>query len=1001
MKKKAVSRIGKSLAMFLLLSSSLPFSLAYAETVEEVPTSETTISTMADDPLKDKTESTTDHVPTIEESDKEETRTTTSETASTEETKTTESSTADSTKKKPKPKPFGGGIGPQTMNLIEGVDIDANFAQLLRTNKSTTNAGAPWSGFGKAQDQLTDDDMAALNEIKVESKNLASLKGIEYAINLIRLVCYNNQITNLDVSLNTKLTELDCAGNQLPNLDVSANTALISLICGSNQFTSIDVSSNLSLKTLNCSNLQLTSLNLTANVALVNLYCANNQLVNLDITNNPDLTTLYCYNNQLISLDLSGNPEIKEILCYKNLIKSLDISTNTKLDKIDCKENKIDTLIAKDSVSLREIDCSQNNLSNLDISNCKKLVQLECYYNSISSLNVSGNTALKVLSASGNSLTSIDVSTNLNLESFGCNSNTISNLDTSTNSKLVYLYCNDNLLTSLDLSSNQALNTLNCNNNQLTILSTTNNPNLETLYCNNNHLTGLNIDNRTNLRTLECNNNQLTTLNTVGNSNLRTINCDNNRINVLSISDSTKLEELNCNRNQLETLDVSNNIVLRQLRCSENKISDITSANNLNNLTDLNFSSQRIRIPVPSVSSGGNATVDILRTTAQAGLSSSNGNVSPLPSFAYSGNDILLSNVTKASLSDKYINFSYNGSQLVEGAASGSKHFSGTITFFSASDLNNELSANKKKVNSGEEVEWTWKITSISTKRAEDIHATLNLPTGLVINPSSIQKNGSPATISDMDGTNSLGNLSTGQTITFTFKTTASGNAEEWLEAKGRLDWKDDLLTSPYHNEETVGVQILDEEQTYTPKDSNDIALQSVPISFDYGSHHVVSSSAQTHHLGAANYQSNTNVVTDGFYTRVKDDRTTSTGWKLTAKLSEFRDSGNQVMPNGAGTSLKLENMTIERVTDRDTPQEVIDPTPSGADVPSSVTATETLVAGQATAKTLVHAQVNEGRETWQLRMPFDKVSLNVPANAGKKATRYRARLTWSLDDTL
>lgn len=93
--------------------------------------------------------------------------------------------------------------------------------------------------------------------------------------------------------------------------------------------------------------------------------------------------------------------------------------------------------------------------------------------------------------------------------------------------------------------------------------------------------------------------------------------------------------------------------------------------------------------------------------------------------------------------------------------------------------------------------------------------------------------------------------------------------------------------------------------------------------------------------------------------------------------------------------------MTIERVTDRDTPQEVIDPTPSGADVPSSVTATETLVAGQATAKTLVHAQVNEGRDTWQLRMPFDKVSLNVPANAGKKATRYKARLTWSLDDTL
>ena len=148
------------------------------------------------------------------------------------------------------------------------------------------------------------------------------------------------------------------------------------------------------------------------------------------------------------------------------------------------------------------------------------------------------------------------------------------------------------------------------------------------------------------------------------------------------------------------------------------------------------------------------------------------------------------------------------------------------------------------------------------------------------------------------------------------------------------------------------------------------------------------------------NYQSNTNVVTDGFYTRIKDDRSVSTGWKLTAKLSDFKDSSNSLMPNGTGTSLKLENMSIERVTDRDTPQETIDPSPTGADVPSSVQTTETLVAGQPTAKTLVSAQPNEGQDTWQLRMPFDKISLNLPANAGKKGTIYKAKLTWSLDDT-
>lgn len=827
MKKIAVSRIGKSLALLLLLSSSLPFSLAYAETVEEVPTSETTISTMADDPLKDKTESTTDHVPTIEESDKEETKTTTSETASTEETKTTESSTEDATKKKPKPKPFGGGIGPQTVNLIEGVDIDADFAQVLRTDKLTTNGGGAWSGFGKAQDQLTDDDMADLHAVDLFNKGLTSVLGIEYAVNLIELNCNRNTFVNLDMSRNLKLQRISCDEIGLTTLNVDGLTDLVVLSCSFNELTNLDLSTNIALQQLSIQNNQFTTVDVSNNINLRNFACQSNKISTLNVNNNIYLELLECHTNQLTSLNLVANTALKILYCQSNKLTGLDVTSNILLEVLNCEKNPLGVLNLSANALLKELECNLNQLSNLDLSFNTGLITLGCYGNQLSSLDLSSNTSLKKV------------------------------------------------------------------------------------YCFGNNLT-----------------------------------------NLASIS-SCQL---------LQTLD-----------CRDNLISDITSTNNLTNLTYLRATGQRLTMSVPAVSFGGQASVDILKTTGHTGLTATNGDISPTPSFTYSGDNIILSNVTRASLSDKYINFSYDGTQLTEGAASGTKSFSGTITFFNASDLVNELSANKKKVNSGDEVDWTWKITSTSVKKAEDVHATLDLPAGWVVDPSSITKNGSPATMSDIDGTNSHGDMDTGDVITFTFKTTASGNADEWLDVKGRLDWKDDTITSPYDNESKVSIQILDEEQTYTPKDSNDIALQSVPISFDYGSHHVVSSSAQTHHLGAANYQSNTNVVTDGFYTRVKDDRTTSTGWKLTAKLSEFRDSGNQVMPNGAGTSLKLENMTIERVTDRDTPQEVIDPTPSGADVPSSVTATETLVAGQATAKTLVHAQVNEGRETWQLRMPLTR----------------------------
>jgi hypothetical protein len=48
------------------------------------------------------------------------------------------------------------------------------------------------------------------------------------------LYCSNNQLTSLDVSKNTDLTNLSCENNQLTALDVSKNTALTYLECRDN-----------------------------------------------------------------------------------------------------------------------------------------------------------------------------------------------------------------------------------------------------------------------------------------------------------------------------------------------------------------------------------------------------------------------------------------------------------------------------------------------------------------------------------------------------------------------------------------------------------------------------------------------------------------------------------------------------------------------------------------------------------------------------------------------
>ena len=101
---------------------------------------------------------------------------------------------------------------------------------------------------------LTCEEIVDITTIDVSNKGIQSLKGIEFFTALEYLSCTGNQLTTLDVSKNTKLTQLYCTENQLTTLDVSNNTALTKLDCGYNQLTTLDVSKNTALVELRCIN---------------------------------------------------------------------------------------------------------------------------------------------------------------------------------------------------------------------------------------------------------------------------------------------------------------------------------------------------------------------------------------------------------------------------------------------------------------------------------------------------------------------------------------------------------------------------------------------------------------------------------------------------------------------------------------------------------------------------------------------------------------------------
>ncbi|MBJ2175885.1 chromosome condensation regulator RCC1, partial [Aureibaculum sp. A20] len=143
--------------------------------------------------------------------------------------------------------------------------------------------------------------------LSVSSKNISDLTGIEDFVALEELLCFNNQLSNLDISNNLALKELKCYSNNLTNLNVKNNTALTLLHCYYNDITALDVSYNISLEDLRCGNSLLTALDVTNNINLQKLIVANAALTSLNLSNNNLLEWLRCNDNELASLNIKND----------------------------------------------------------------------------------------------------------------------------------------------------------------------------------------------------------------------------------------------------------------------------------------------------------------------------------------------------------------------------------------------------------------------------------------------------------------------------------------------------------------------------------------------------------------------------------------------------------------------------------------------------------------------------------------------------------------------
>ena len=198
---------------------------------------------------------------------------------------------------------------------------------------------------------LTEEERNNILSIDVRNNKISDLSGIQYFPYLNTLICYNNIITSIDVSMLDYLTELSCSYNNIHSIIL--NESLKYLDCYANEISDLNVRNCINLKKLECETNKLSSLDLTNCNKLEFVSCGDNRIKNLKIGKNSHLSKIDCAYNDLSSLDVSKCNRITTIVCDHNKLRKIKLGTNSLLSVLMCSANKLYSLDISDCSMLK------------------------------------------------------------------------------------------------------------------------------------------------------------------------------------------------------------------------------------------------------------------------------------------------------------------------------------------------------------------------------------------------------------------------------------------------------------------------------------------------------------------------------------------------------------------------------------------------------------------------------------------------------------------------
>mgnify|MGYP003644531782 CR=1 FL=1 len=302
-----------------------------------------------------------------------------------------------------------------TLFLIGGVNAQViefkspTFKARLLIANTDNDIAKDFLGNSIKIDQNNDKEIQLEEALKISALDLSSspiydISGIESFTNLKSLICWNTQITDLNISALQELTYLDCSSNNIKDLDLSSLKKMETLVCGQGYLTSINLtgldklhhlhlgynalqdlnlSGLVSLKLIDCANNMIPKLDLSGLTKLEDLICNNNKITSFtNITDCPELTRIWAQSNELTTIDFSNCAKLFDLWADNNKLESVDLTVPKNIGNASLGNNRLTTLKVDGFSNINFIRLSNNNFSTIDLSPFVKLSSAECDSNS-------------------------------------------------------------------------------------------------------------------------------------------------------------------------------------------------------------------------------------------------------------------------------------------------------------------------------------------------------------------------------------------------------------------------------------------------------------------------------------------------------------------------------------------------------------------------------------------------------------------------------------------